>query len=138
MLYPSTMKCTYSYYDPELREKYHAEEVFNMDDVAEFEDMSELIYRAELLKVLDVTKCDEIDCSLKQLQTMFQDIKTNDHFLQCIEKMKETHGCADVEEAFILLFSYDYFFLTHKCLCDFVERQDVNQEYTTILFYAIQ
>ena len=31
------------------------------------------------------------------------------------------------EAGFVILFSYDYFFLTHKCICEYLTTENITQ-----------
>lgn len=106
---------TYSYYDKFLRENFHSDEVFDINDVIEFEDLSNEIYRVELLTVFNIT---DIDHLTNKYLMDFEDYIKNTN-------MKKILPVIDIfcqNRVFIcdtpisILFSYDYFFLTHKCI----------------------
>jgi len=120
-MYNSQFISTYSYYDPELRNKFHSEEQINSDDVKEFEELSHVIYQADLLRAFGFTVEDlesKIDFNTELMHQLYNEFKIHPIFLECIEKSKNKHLCEDLEAAFITLFSYHYFFLTHKCICE--------------------
>lgn len=127
-MYNSNFICTYSFYDTELRECYHKDEKYDIKDVEEFEEMSEIIYQAELLQVLGLSKefnaninIDiDIEFNSEKIITIYNKIKTNPSFMKCIEKVMNNNSYKDLETAFIALLSYHYFFLTHKCICNFL------------------
>jgi hypothetical protein len=135
-MYNSKLVCTYSYYDPNIRVRYHSNEKFDLEDVDGFEDLSEMIYQTELLKALgfssgEIDNGKLIDFNLKSelLTDLCNKMKDNDiRFLECIESVREKHICEDLESGFIILFSYDYFFLTHKCICDLLTSGQISDE----------
>jgi hypothetical protein len=137
-MYNSQFVCTYSFYDAELRDSYHNDGRFDLEDVEEFEELAELIYKTDLLRALQFT-VDEVESSgdnicfnNEKLFGLYDIVKIDVEFMECIEKSKEKHACEDLETGFVTLFSYDYFFLTHKCICDImncgkVEEGNINQ-----------
>jgi len=134
-MYNSTLTCTYSFYDSALRTRHHSQEKFDLDDVEEFEDFSELIYQVELLKVLGFSSAEvekigvSLDFKLKteKLIEVYNKTAFDEKFLECVKMAKDKHLCEDLESGFITLFSYDYFFLTHKCICDFLLNGSVSE-----------
>ena len=132
-MYNSQFVCTYSYYDPALREYYHKDIEFDIEDVKEFEDMSEMIYQAELLQILGLSEAFNpnvnIEFEANKVIEIYDKIKKNAAFMECVEKVMQVHSYEDLETGFVSLFSYDYFFLTHKCICDFLTNgkiEDIN------------
>jgi hypothetical protein len=130
-MYNSQFISTYSYYDPELRNKFHSEEEINLDDVKEFEELSHVIYQADLLRAFGFTVEDlesEIEFNTELMHQLYNEFKIHPIFLECIEKSKNKHLCQDLEAAFITLFSYDYFFLTHKCICEHLTSGNISDK----------
>jgi len=123
-MYNSQFVCTYSFYDYILRGLYHTNDKFDLEDVEDLEDLAELIYKTDLLRAMQFT-VDEVERSgdnvcfnNEKLLQLYDVVKVDVEFMECIEKSREKHSCEDSESGFITLFSYDYFFLTHKCICD--------------------
>ena len=141
-MYKSNFTCTYSFYDPVLRDCYHKEDKFNLADVEEFTDMSELVYQAELLQVLNISATPlysgNVEFNTEQILELYNHVKPNTQFIECVEKAKYHHSCEDLEIAFMVLFSYDYFFLTHRCVCDFLNTGKINDSHITALKNAIK
>jgi len=130
-MYNSQFISTYSYYDTELRNKYHSEEKIEEDDVNGFEELSEVIYQADLLRAFGFTVADlekEIELNTTLMHELYNQFKIHPSFAECIEKSKNKHLCEDLEAAFITLFSYDYFFLTHKCICEYLNDSNIRTE----------
>ena len=130
-MYNSHFISTYSYYDPELRNKFHSEEQINLDDVKDFEELSHVIYQADLLRAFGFSVEDlesEIEFNTELMHQLYNEFKIHSTFLECIEKSKNKHLCEDLEAAFITLFSYDYFFLTHKCICEYLTSGNISHE----------
>ena len=131
-MYNSQFVCTYSFYDSNLRNSYHRDEKFDLEDVEDLEDLAELIYKTDLLRAMQFT-VDEVERSgdnvcfnNEKLLQLYDIVKADVEFMECIEKSREKHACKDLESGFVTLFSYDYFFLTHKCICDILNYGKVD------------
>jgi hypothetical protein len=114
-----------------LRNNFHSEEEINLDDIKEFEELSQVIYQADLLRAFGFTIEDlesEIEFNTELMHQLYNEFKIHPIFLECIEKSKNKHSCQDLEAAFITLFSYDYFFLTHKCICEYLTTGNISDK----------
>jgi len=130
-MYNSQFISTYSYYDPELRNKFHSSENIDVEDVKGFEELSEVIYQADLLRAFGFTIEDlesKIEFNTTLMHELYNQFKDHPAFSECIEKSKNKHACEDLEAGFITLFSYDYFFLTHKCICEYLKDSNISIE----------
>jgi hypothetical protein len=56
--YESNIVLTYTYYDPKLRERFHKNDKFNIEDVADMEDMRDFIYQSELMRTFNISTPD--------------------------------------------------------------------------------
>ena len=130
-MYNSQFISTYSYYDPELRNKFHSGENIDINDVKGFEELSEVIYQTDLLRAFGFTVEDlerEIEFNTTLMNELYNQFKDHVSFSECMEKAKNKHFCEDLESGFITLFSYDYFFLTHKCICEYLKNEEITTE----------
>jgi len=142
-MYNSQFISTYSYYDPNLRNNFHSEENIALDDVKEFEELSEIIYQADLLRAFGFTVEDleakiELQLNAELIHELYSQFNVHPSFAECIEKAKNKHLCEDLEYGFIALFSYDYFFLTHKCICEQLNNGNIKAESIDNLKKALQ
>jgi hypothetical protein len=143
-MYNSQFVCTYSFYDSKLRDFYHNNERYDLEDVKDFEDLSDLVYKTDLLRAMQFT-IDEIKSSgdnvcfnSDKLLQLYDVIKIDAEFMECVEKSREKHICEDSETGFITLFSYDYFFLTHKCICDIINEGKTSSDNISRLKQALE
>jgi hypothetical protein len=143
-MYNSHFVCTYSFYDNLLRNTYHKDEKYDVEDVEEFEELSELIYKTELLRALEFTvdqvesSCDNVFFNNEKLFELYNILKIDVGFMECIEKIKLKYCCEDYESGFVTLFSYDYFFLTHKCICNILNEGITSSDNINKLKEAIE
>ena len=143
-MYNSQFVCTYSFYDATLRNCYHTNERYDLEDVEDLEDLADLIYKTDLLRAMQFT-VDEVEragdnvCfNSDKLLELYDIVKVDVEFMECIKKSGEKHSCEDSESGFITLFSYDYFFLTHKCICDILNDGKVVEDNINRLKKALE
>jgi len=108
-MYNKTFICTYQYYDPKFYN--FISENFDIDDVKEFFELSEELYRQDIINVLgpNLSYSPEIPDSFKK------EILSH---IDCIE----------------ILYSYDYFFLFHNCVKnDFKIEADIEKLKSALL-----
>ena len=140
-MYNSKLICTYSYYDPNLR-KHHSDITYDLDDVSGFEDIAEIIYQAELLRVFNI---DPIDKSLDdsneaiklEITILYKLISSQQKMIECMKTAASLMISDDLELGLMILYSYDYFFLTHKCVSDFLEMGEISEQNMNNLFNEV-
>ena len=140
-MYNSKLICTYSYYDPILR-KHHSDITYDLDDVTGFEDIAEIIYQAELLRVFNI---DPVDKSLDdsnediklEITILYKLISSQQKMIECMKTAASLMISDDLELGLMVLYSFDYFFLTHKCISDFLETGEISEENMNNLFNEV-
>lgn len=96
------------------------------------------IYRQELLNTFDLEDFDEIilESSVRLVYTL---VKNEQKFSNFIEILINAFPLTKEEECFMVLFSFDYFFITLECLKDFFKNGDIstfNQELLSKTIYS--
>jgi len=129
--YNTKVVVTYPFYDPELR--VFTIDKIDIEDVIGFEEMTEIIYQSELLKVFNLNPGQDVNISCQEIDKIFAHIQQVNNesikeFIKCVENVKEKCFCSTLEEAFMFMFSYTYFFLTHKCICNILENGEIQHE----------
>ena len=105
MNYDKSATVTYAYYDNKLR-NYVFDKKFDLEDVEEFEDLAEDIYRCELLIAFNIDSIDDFNTE-KVLET----------FPKLLDLIPDNP---------FILFSYDIFFFTHQCIVENFEETIVS------------
>ena len=129
-MYDSKFICTYSFYDPVLR-KHHSDIPFDLDDVSDFEELSELLYQGEMLKVFKIEDFNIIgsnDAIKAKITILFNMLTGHSKMVECMRKTAAFMLNDDLELGLMILFSFDYFFLTHKCIFDFLETGEITEK----------
>ena len=140
-MYNSKLITTYSFYDHSLR-KHHADIKYDIDDVVGFDEIAEIIYQAELLRVFNI---DTIDKNLddnneeikQEITILYNLLLSEPRMVECMKTTASFMLSDDLELGLMILYSYDYFFLTHKCVCDFLETEKISEHNMDALFNEV-
>jgi hypothetical protein len=102
---------------------YQAEE--NVSDVDS--DLAEDKYREDFLQAFGVSDyCDDTVNAV--IQDLYKKMKDDEKMITLLKKMSTTFMVEDPEIGLIIAFSYDYFYLTHPCICELLEKNEISNE----------
>jgi len=111
-------------YDTSVVCTYHSVEVFlETDDITEKEKtfIRNCLYRQEFLNIFTLEEYDDVIIREK-LHELYEKIKENEEFVFCMKEIATKMNMPDIESGMYVLFSYDYLYLFHPCVCDFLEN----------------
>jgi len=120
-MYNTKVVCKYNNYIFEnLIELEHMTET----DKEYFQDS---LYREEFLNIFGLYEYDEtkIDEALNEL---YEKIKECKELKECMLKLASNIMSLDEEIGLLFLFSYDYMYLSHICICEFLETGQISQD----------
>ena len=109
---------------------YNAVDVFLATDEITLSDMEfvrDTIYRQELLDILGLEdyKEEDINASITKL---YERLKGSDELRECMIKMARRFMSIEEEIGLMVLFAYDYMYLTHICISEFIETGSITRE----------
>lgn len=120
---------------------YNTPEVFlETDDITDDEKtfIRNIIYRQEFLNVLNIDYENDHDDNEEKIneaiKELYNRVKDSTCLRKCMVKVVQKHMnlgkymTSDEELGMMLLFSYDYMYLTHICISEFIETGDINEE----------
>ena len=120
---------------------YNTPEVFlETDDITDDEKafVRDIIYRQELLNVLDIdyenNDEDNEEKISEAIKDLYNRVKDSNCLRKCMVKVIQKHMnvgkymTSDEELGMMLLFSYDYMYLTHICISEFIETGKISDE----------
>jgi hypothetical protein len=117
-------------YDTKFVCTYHTPEVFlDTDNVTEDEKefIRNTIYRQELLYILGMDEYNEAEINTV-MNEIYNKAKENDELKKCMNKLAGQFMKADEEFGLMLLFSYDYMYLTHICISELFETGKIDEK----------
>ena len=128
-------------YNTKVECTYNTPEVFlETDNITDDEKsfIRNIIYRQELLNVLDIDYENNDDDNEEKINEAIKDlynlVKDCEKMTKCMVKVIEKHlsvgkyMTGGEELGMMLLFSYDYMYLTHICISEFIEKGDIDDE----------
>jgi hypothetical protein len=107
---------------------YNTSEVFlDTDNISEAEKefIRNTIYRQELLYILEMNDYNEIDMN-RAIQELYNRVKDCEELKKCMQKLAGHFMVDDEEFGLMIMFSYDYMYLTHICISEFLETGKIN------------
>ena len=120
---------------------YNTPEVFlESDNISDDEKVfvRNIIYRQELLNVLDIDNENDYEDNEEKISEAIKELynraKDSTCLRKCMVKVTEKHlnvgkyMTNDEELGMMLLFSYDYMYLTHICISEFIETGTITDE----------
>jgi len=118
-MYNTKVKCT-----------YNTSEVFlETDEISndEKEFIRDTLYRQELLDILGIQEYneDEINCGIHEL---YEKIKSCIPLKECMEKMSGRFMSEDLELGLMILFAYDYMYLSHICISEYLDTGKISEK----------
>ena len=128
-MYNCHVVITYNYYDKQFKENNEKQNIdltlIDCEDMTD--DISETLYRAELLGVFGLEEFDDKVINLEVMNLCSQ-LSSHTEFAELMLKASAKMLSEDLCTGLMVLFSYDSFFLLHRCICDFLKTGIINAE----------
>lgn len=134
--YNTNLICTYKSISPTFNNILVEDDVDNDDTEPSFYDASEILYRRELLQVFNMATFNN-DVINKAINELYNKILKNPEFNECMKILANRSLSDDLEIGLMTLFSYDYFYLAHPCMCDFLMTGQISQVHMNALKLAM-
>ena len=128
-------------YNTKIECTYNTPEVFlETDNITDDEKtfIRNIIYRQEFLNVLDIDYENSYDDNEEKISEAIKDlynrVKDSTCLRKCMVKVVEKHMnvgkymTGGEELGMMLLFSYDYMYLTHICISEFIETGNIDHD----------
>ncbi len=125
MIYNTTYSCTYNSSDIFL----DTDKVTDTDK----DFVKNVLYRNDLLHIFYLEDFEyEEELFITRIEKIYEIIKDHHEIVLCIEKLANnnisiTNNILDLTFGFMLLFSYDYLYIIHPCICDFLETNEISE-----------
>jgi hypothetical protein len=120
---------TYNFYDVKFDEynKTLNIDLSIIDEEDKNADTAEMIYRSELNGVFGL---DEFDSKIinNKLIDLSAQMYQHKEFSEIMDKCAEKLLTDDNTMGLMMLFSYDYFYLAHPCICEYLSYGTINKQ----------
>lgn len=85
------------------------------------DDIDDHIYKKDMLGVFGVERFDS--CIINShIESLYENLKNNDDLVSCMKKAATTLLSEDPVLGLMILFSYDFLFVSHPCICAYLEN----------------
>ncbi len=100
------------------------------------ETIRTLLYQKDLLGVFNVTLFDE-DIINKKTRELFDILKDNEDLLFCMKELSKKCIFSNEDIGLMMFFSFDYMYLSHPCISEYIKTGSVSEANINILKKAI-
>lgn len=98
-----------------------------LETVSIQEDIRNEIYQIELLTILGIEEYDE-NCMNKSIHELYERVKDSKELTECMTKLAGMFMSEDLELGLMILFAYDYMYLSHTCICEWLDNGKITEE----------
>ena len=109
---------------------YNSPEIFLESDKINDEEkkfVRDVIYRQELLDIFCLNDYDETEMS-KCIHELYKRIKDCKELKECMLKISGRFMIVDVEIGLMFLFSFDYMYISHICISEYLETGNISKQ----------
>jgi hypothetical protein len=102
---------------------YNSLDVFTDSDEITEEDkefIRDTIYRQELLNILGMKEFNEAEMN-RAIRELYEKLESCKELKKCMANLAGRFLSEDLELGLMILFAYDYMYLTHICVCEYLE-----------------
>jgi len=89
-------------------------------------------YRIDLCNIFKMTEFNEYIIN-KSIHYLFEQINNNKRMMECMRRTASKLITEDCETGLLLLYSFDYLYLTHKCVSELLETGELSEINITLL-----
>ena len=120
-------------YNTKLVCAYNSDEIFKgLENIGEMtekdkEEYQDAYYRYELLNILCLEEYDEKELS-EAVSNLYEKIKDCTELKECMLKLAANFMSLDDELGLMMLFAYDYMYLSHICISEFLETGKITHD----------
>ena len=109
---------------------YNTSEVFLEEDNISSEEKDferDAIYRQELLNILGMKDYNDLEME-RTIHKLYKNVINNSFLKECMDKLSGQFMSIDQEFGLMLLFSYDYMYLTHICISELLDTGIISEK----------
>ncbi len=124
-------------YDTKFECRYHRDDVFlETDNVNDYEKcfIRDVLYKEDLLNIFSIDHFDDdFDIFANFISELYSKIKDCLPLNECMKKMAGKVISEDPQTGLCILYSYDYMYITHKCVSEYLENGSLSEENIKLL-----
>ena len=83
-----------------------------------------VLYRQDILNIFDIDEFDEKVIN-DYICDLYEKVKQHDVIKELTDLLGQQFGIYEGITGLIIMYSFDYLYITHKCICQFLETGDI-------------
>ena len=128
-------------YDTTFECRYHRKDVFlDTDDLndKEREFVRNLLYKEDLLNIFVIDFSDDADVFSGVMVELYNRVNDCVQLKSCMEAVaQQTAMSSDLQMGLCILYSFDYMYITHLCVSEYLETGSISEKHLEELNRAI-
>lgn len=118
-------------YNTKFACRYYKDDVFlDTDNVTENEIsfIRNYLYKEDLLNIFTIDYSDNEEVFENSIYKLYEKIKDCEFLKELMKKASSIIFSNDIKYGLCILYSYDYMYMTHKCVSDYLDTGNISQE----------
>lgn len=123
-------------YDTKFECRYHKDDVFLETDYVNENEKSivrDILYKEDLLNIFLIDFNDDFDAFSNVISKLYSRIQYCLPLKECMKKISAKIMSEDLHVGLCILYSYDYMYITHKCVSEYLEGGSLSEENMKLL-----
>jgi len=123
-------------YNTKFECRYHKDDIFlETDNVTDEEKnfIRNILYKEDLLNIFLIDFNDDFEVFTSVMNELYKKIKNFLPFKECMKKMATTIMSEDEQTGLLIMYSYDYMYITHNCISEYLETGTLSQQNIELL-----
>jgi hypothetical protein len=116
--------------------RYNKDNVFlETDNVTDDEKdyIINILYREDLFNILDINDTEEVECFDTTICDLYKQLINSNELRECMRQASATIISENEELGLCILFSYDFLYITHSCICEYLESGKIADDKIQLL-----
>lgn len=123
-------------YDTKFECRYHKDDIFlETDQVTDDEKnfIRNILYREDIINIFLIDFNDDFDILNNLMNELYEKIKNFSPLKECMKKMAKIILSEDEHSGLLLMYSYDYMYISHKCISEYLDTGSISYENMKLL-----
>ena len=118
-------------YNTKFECRYYKDDVIlDTDDVTESEIsfIRNYLYKEDLLNIFTIDYSNNQEAFENSIYELYEKIKDSEFLKELMKKASSIIFSSDIKHGLCILYSYDYMYMTHKCVSDYLDTGNISEE----------
>jgi hypothetical protein len=125
-------------YNYEYECRYHKDDIFSIEDVItdeEKEYVRTVLYREDLLNIFSLEDSGDFIQQVDEiLSQLYEEVRGNKKLKKFMQVASSKILSEDEELGLCILYSFDYMFLTHLCIGEYLKTGRISEKHMEVLW----